>query len=82
MNKFKTNLSGDAQLVIIPVDCTLRLIPGLIHCTSYSAGLTYLYIKFKVWYGAATQVFYSYSMACGSLITLGSYNKFHHNFWK
>ncbi|CAK8673346.1 unnamed protein product [Clavelina lepadiformis] len=34
----------------------------------------------EVWIAAATQVFYSLSIGTATLITLGSYNKYHHNF--
>lgn len=36
----------------------------------------------KVWVTAGTQVFFTFGIGFGSVITLGSYNKFHHNFFK
>nr|CAB3266307.1 sodium- and chloride-dependent GABA transporter 1-like [Phallusia mammillata] len=33
----------------------------------------------EVWVGAGTQVIYSYGACAGNLITLGSYNKYHHD---
>nr|XP_026484287.1 sodium- and chloride-dependent glycine transporter 1-like [Vanessa tameamea] len=36
-------------------------------------------LEARVWGDAASQIFYSFGVACGSLVTLASYNKFNNN---
>ncbi|RWS28887.1 sodium- and chloride-dependent GABA transporter 1-like protein, partial [Leptotrombidium deliense] len=38
-------------------------------------------LEAKVWVSAATQVLFSYGIGIGANVALGSYNRFHHNFF-
>lgn len=52
-------------------------------------GLKYLFTpdwnklsEAKVWVSAATQVLFSYGIGIGANIALGSFNRYHHNFYR
>ena len=42
----------------------------------------YIEILFQVWIDGGTQIFFSYAIAIGAMISLGSYNRFDNNFYK
>ncbi|KAM3967329.1 LOW QUALITY PROTEIN: sodium- and chloride-dependent glycine transporter 1 [Aphomia sociella] len=64
---------------------TILLIRGATLEGAYDGVIFYLtpswdtLLDARVWGDAASQVFYSFGVACGSLITLASYNKFQNN---
>jgi len=41
-----------------------------------------LLLKLQVWFQAATQLFYATNLAWGGMITMASYNVFHHNCYR
>jgi solute carrier family 6 (neurotransmitter transporter, creatine) member 8 len=59
------------------------MLPGAIDGIKY-----YLYPNwarlgdFQVWSDAGTQIFYSYGIGIAALVSLGSFNKFHHNSYR
>ncbi|XP_037519612.1 sodium- and chloride-dependent GABA transporter 1-like [Rhipicephalus sanguineus] len=70
-----------------PYVCLIILLVRGVTLSGSSDGLLYYItpdwsqlLKPKVWIAAGTQVFYSYGVGFGSLVTLGSYNEFHQNF--
>ncbi|KAH7938394.1 hypothetical protein HPB49_023169 [Dermacentor silvarum] len=74
-------------LAVFPYVCLFILLVRGVTLNGSSDGLLYYItpdwsqlLKPKVWIAAGTQVFYSYGVGFGSLVTLGSYNKFHQNF--
>ncbi|XP_075552641.1 sodium- and chloride-dependent GABA transporter 1-like [Dermacentor variabilis] len=74
-------------LAVFPYVCLFILLVRGITLSGSSDGLLYYVtpdwsqlLKPKVWIAAGTQVFYSYGVGFGSLVTLGSYNQFHQNF--
>lgn len=67
---------------------TILLIRGVTLPGSGTGLMFYIYPKWdkllspQVWIAAATQVFYTFGIGFGSVIALGSYNKFNHNFFR
>ncbi|XP_075751419.1 sodium- and chloride-dependent GABA transporter 1-like [Rhipicephalus microplus] len=74
---------------LFPYVCLLVLLVRGVTLSGATDGLMF-YIKPdwskllipRVWIAAGTQVFYSYGVGFGSLMTLGSYNSFHQNFFR
>ncbi|KAK2724937.1 hypothetical protein QYM36_001404 [Artemia franciscana] len=67
---------------------TILLIRGLTLEGAWKGIVFYLYPDFtkvfdtQVWIDAGTQIFFSYCTALGTMVALGSYNKYHNNFFK
>lgn len=74
---------------IFPYVVLLILLGRAVTLQGASAGLMY-YITPRweellspiPWMDGATQIFFAYSIGCGALPALGSFNKFHHNCYK
>uniref|UniRef100_A0A131YKJ9 Transporter n=1 Tax=Rhipicephalus appendiculatus TaxID=34631 RepID=A0A131YKJ9_RHIAP len=74
---------------LFPYVCLLILLVRGVTLTGAADGLMFYIkpdwsqlLKPRVWIAAGTQVFYSYGVGFGSLMTLGSYNDFHQNFFR
>lgn len=59
------------------VNVLLRLTP-----TTFVFFFFFAALPVQVWIAAGTQVFYTFGIGVGSVVTLGSYNKFHQNFFR
>ncbi|XP_072014775.1 sodium- and chloride-dependent glycine transporter 1-like [Amphiura filiformis] len=58
-------------------------LPGAVEGIKFFVVPRWHYLKnARVWLDAAVQIFYSLGVAAGALVTMASYNKFHHNCYR
>jgi len=87
LDRLAKNITVQISLLtcsIVLLICVTKLLSStlVIRCELHSMTVLCLLWTLQVWFQAATQLFYATNLAWGGMITMASYNVFHHNCYR